>query len=224
MTGDDRLNRVLAYVDDELSPDERAALEAEAAADPTLLQEVAAHRALAARLADAYAPVVDEPVPLELTLAASAANDRRASRPPLWAAVAASLVLGVFAGRLTIPDRDVLAPSGQVVEALKNGLAADTGPIRVGLTFRDRESRWCRTFESPPDRLAGLACRQNGVWRLEVAVALDEQSFAYRQAGSAAPPPVLAAVDELRAGDTLDAAAEKAARDAGWDNPPGATP
>lgn len=224
MTRDERLRRVLAYMDGELSPHERAAFEAEAAADPTLLQEVAAHRALAARLAEAYAPVVDEPVPIELTLAASAANDRRASRAPLWAAVAASLVLGVFAGRLTLPDRAVWVPSGRVAQALNTALAADAGPVRVGLTFRDHEGRWCRTFQSPPDRLAGLACREKDVWRLEVAAPLDAPSSAYRQAGSATPAPVLAAVDAIRAGETLDAAAEKAARDAGWDSSPGTTP
>lgn len=37
-----------------------------------------------------------------------------------------------------------------------------------------------------------------------------------RQAASALPPAVLAAVDAAMAGDALNAEQEKAARDAGW--------
>jgi hypothetical protein len=213
---EDRLARILAYVDGELPAAERMAFEAEMAADPALAEEVSDHRALSVRVAGAYAPVLDEPVPVGLTMAASAANDRGRSRLPMWAAVAASLVLGVFAGRLAMPDRDPMTPRGQLSATLDKGLAADAGAIRVGLTFQDKAGRWCRTFESTPDKLAGLACREGDAWRLEVAAGWDPSSPDYRQAASATPPAVLAAVDDLRAGDTLDGAAEKAARDAGW--------
>jgi anti-sigma factor RsiW len=107
MMDEQRLVRVLAYVDGELAPAERAAFEREMAADPGLAAEVAGHRALARKVGGAYAPVLDEPVPLALTLAASAANEgRRGWAPAQWAAVAASLVVGVLVGRgLLTPPR-----------------------------------------------------------------------------------------------------------------------
>ena len=220
-----RLARVLAYVDGELAPAQRAAFEQEMAADPELAAEVAAHKGLANDLASAYRPVLDEPVPLALTLAASAANEgRRAWGPPQWAAVAASLLIGVVVGHSLLGPRQSLVTTpegltarGALARSLSTALASDTGPIRVGLTFRDHAGRYCRTFRSEPDRLAGLACRDAGAWRLAAAaVWTAEKGPVYRTAGSDTPPAILAAVDELRAGDTLDARQERTARDAGW--------
>jgi hypothetical protein len=111
---------------------------------------------------------------------------------PQWAAVAASLALGVLAGRELWSERGPLATRGgemvargDLDKALTTQLASDGGAVTVGLTFRAGDGRYCRTFQSPAARLAGLACR-------------------------------LAAVDAMNAGGTLDAAAERAARDAGW--------
>lgn len=212
-----RLARTLAYIDGELSPGERAAFEAELADDPALAAQVGVHRGLAARVAGAYAPVLDEPVPVRLRLPPSAVNDRGRSRLPTWAALAASLVVGVLAGRLAMPEPDPMTVRGEIDRVLTTALASETGPVRVGVTFRDRAGHWCRTFESAPDRLAGLACRRDGRWRLQVAVAWRPAAADYRQAGSGADLAILTGVDQLRAGETLDAAAEKSARDAGWD-------
>jgi hypothetical protein len=209
---DETLARVMAYVDGEMAAAERAAFEAEAAADPDLRAAVEAHRGLAARVGAAFASVLDEPVPVGLTMAASVANDRPPIRfgLPQWAAMAACLVVGVMAGRMALPTQSPLE------RGLSTQLAADQGPIRIGLTFRDKAGRWCRTYRSAPDRLAGLACRDDGRWRTQVAVAFDPAATTYRTAGSETPAPVLAAVDALRAGEPLDAAAEKSARDKGW--------
>lgn len=221
-----REEQIIAYVDGELA--EPAAFEAEIAHDPTLAAEVARHKALAGRVGAAYAPVLDEAIPPQLLAIATAANDR--SRPPVrriapWAAVAASLVVGVMAGRLVMPQAEgplvarngALVAGGQLASALSTELAAQPGGVvKVGLTVKAPDGRYCRTFRSTPDRLAGLACREDGRWiaRTVTAWAPPAQT-AYRQAGSDTPPEVLAAVDAL-GGQPLDAAAEKAARDRGW--------
>lgn len=216
-----RLEQVIAYVDGELGAVERAAFEVQMAADPSLAAEVAAHRRLAAQVGRAYAPVLDEEVPLRLQLAAAAANDRGARRFAPWAAAAAALVVGVLAGRMI--ETPVLAVGHQVparlqvAQALDQRLAADPGPIRIGLTFRDATGRYCRTFRSGPDELAGVACRQDGGWRLETAVAWRPAAGpAYRTAASDTPPSVLAMTDAMMVGEAFDAAQERAARDAGW--------
>lgn len=225
MTRDERL---VAYADGELSGEQLAQFEAELAADPGLAQAVEGHRALARRLSAAYAPVLDEPVPSRLT---SAVRQQPVARrgPPQWAAMAACLVAGVAAGvglaRFSGPQpgpllaRDgVLTAAGPLETALTAQLAAQTGPIKLGLTFKTSAGRYCRTFQSPEDRLAGLACREPGGWTLQATARMAPQQAQgeYRTAGSETPGAVLAAVDSLIAGAPLDAAAERAARDSGW--------
>ncbi|HEX4713039.1 hypothetical protein [Phenylobacterium sp.] len=224
MTRDEQL---IAYVDGELAGEARAAFEAEMAADPALAAKVAQHFGLVTRVAMAYAPVLDEPVPSQLVALASAGNDRAPAvrmALPQWAAMAACLVAGVLAGRVLWPEQGPLAmrggelvARGGLERALTTQLASEVGPVRIGLSFKAGDGRYCRTFESAVDRLAGLACRRDGRWVAQVATALTRQPASdYRTAASATPPAVLAAVDATRAGETLDAGAERAARDRGW--------
>jgi hypothetical protein len=222
-----REETLIAYVDGELDAAERARFEREIAADAELARTVERHRLLAARLAGAYAPVLDEPVPAPLMAVATAANDRgtdRARSLAPWAAVAAALVVGVLVGRAVWPAGGPIAATAQGLEArgglaqaLTARLAADAGPVKVGLTLKTADGGYCRTFQSAPDRLAGLACRAGDRWRVRTltAWAPPAAAAAYRQAGSDTPPEVLAAVDALAA-QPLDAPAERAARDHGW--------
>jgi len=224
-----RDERIIAYVDGELDPAASRAFEADMAADPQLAAEVALHRSLAARIGHTYAPVLDEPVPPRLAAMAAAANDETARRPgfgpPAWAAMAACLVVGVLAGRLALPPQagplvsrgGELAARGELARALSGQLSAQPGAIRVGLTFRTADGRYCRTFQSARERLAGLACRRGDAWVAEVATPFRPRPAPdYRTAASDTPPAVLATVDRLIAGAPLDAAQERAARDAGW--------
>jgi hypothetical protein len=223
----DRDLTIAAYVDGELDADARARFEAELTHDPSLAAEVAAQRRLRDRLAAAYDPVLAEPVPLNLKLAAQAANDRPARRfgLPQWAAVAASLVVGVLVGRVALPQHPqgpltaeggALAARGELAQALDRRLAAEAGPIRVGLSFQANDGRYCRTFQSAPDRLAGLACRDAARWQVRTVTAWAPAATDYRTAGAETPPEILAAIDALIAGEPLDAAAEEAARQRGW--------
>lgn len=221
-----REETMIAYVDGELDAAEHARFEAEIAADADLARAVERHRALARRVSAAYAPVLDEPIPPQLLAVAAAANDRAEPRGPRlapWAAVAASLVMGVLAGRALAPSSGPvavadggLAARGDLARALTSRLAADAGPVKVGLSLKTADGRYCRTFESASDHLAGLACRDGGRWRVRTLAAWSPApETAYRQAASDTPPEVLAAVDALSA-EPLDAAAERAARDRGW--------
>jgi hypothetical protein len=68
--------------------------------------------------------------------------------------------------------------------------------------------------------LAGLACRDQGAWRVQMlaaaAAAAPAGTGAYRSATSALPPQLAHAIDELIAGEPLDAQTEAAARERGW--------
>lgn len=219
-----REDRVIAYVDGELDGAERLAFEAELARDPALAAEVAQQQRLRARIGGAYGSVLDEEVPAHLTMLASAANDRPRFAWTQWGAIAASLVAGVLIGRMALAPQGPLAidggqltARGELARALDVQLASDPGAVRVGLTFRSGDGRYCRTFQSASDRLAGLACRGDGRWIAQATTAWTPAAAPdYRQAGSETPPAVLAAVDAMIAGEALDAAAERAARDRKW--------
>jgi len=222
-----REEMLIAYVDDELAPAERASFEAQLNADPALAAEAARHRRLATRVGTAFSGVLDEPVPPALVAVASAANDRgRANalmRLGRWSAMAACLVVGVLAGHNVWPHAGpfdvkggVLTARGGLADALDRGLSADQGLVRVGLTLRTGDGQYCRAFRSFEDGIAGVACREDRRWVARTVTAWRPAGApAYRTAASGVPPEILAAVDQL-GGQTLDATAERAARDAGW--------
>lgn len=237
---------LMAYADDELDPLTREAVEAAMACDPEVARRIAQHKALRTRVQAAFDTVQDEPVPARLLQAAQTEPAHRGSgeavplRPrrqrnwyrPEWAAIAASLIVGFMTGRLMLlptgaPDPIVvrsgeLVAAGAVADALSTQLAADAtaaGPVRVGISFRSKSGEYCRTFSLRQPALGGLACRAADGWRVGV-LARAESSGAgpdtYRQAASALPAAVVAAVGNQIAGEPLDAHAEAAARARHW--------
>jgi hypothetical protein len=106
-----------------------------------------------------------------------------------------------------------LVASGALASALDTQLASNQpsdADVRIGLTFRDRQGRTCRSFEG--HALSGIGCRDQGRWALERTMA-GQAGSDYRQASSGA---LAADVAKMMAGDALDAAAERAARQKGW--------
>ncbi|MFT4253299.1 MAG: anti-sigma factor, partial [Caulobacter sp.] len=119
----------------------------------------------------------------------------------------------------TADGRAAEAPTavGPLARALEDGTAAGaaTGPVRVGVTFKNQAGRYCRTFQGQAQ--AGVACRADDVWRvLAVSPAAAPASGQYRQAGSETPAAVMAVVDNMIAGAPLDAAGEAKAVKDGW--------
>jgi hypothetical protein len=88
--------------------------------------------------------------------------------------------------------------------------------VAVQISFKAKDGRYCRSVSTRAS--AGLACREpDGAWALRQVAAVDAPATGgMRQAASALPPSVLAAVDASMAGEALNAEQEKAARDAGW--------
>lgn len=157
---------------------------------------------------------------------------------PQFGAMAASLVLGLLFGARWLaphpaPGGDTLAlavaPDGAITAqgALRGALEHDVAgtvldpnaKVGVGLTFRDHAKQYCRTFTLDSES-SGIACRQADGW---VVAHLEHgrnaragEQGGYRTAASALSPTLLQAIDAMRDGDTLDAAAETAAKAKGW--------
>src|SRR3546814_12504317 len=85
-------------------------------------------------------------------------------------------------------------------------------PTRIGLSFRSKEGSICRTFAG--QAMSGIACEEDGRWRLEQILSGGRKATDYRQA-SAADPRLAAAVEDMIAGVPFDAEAERAAREVG---------
>lgn len=223
---------VAAFVDGELDDLTARRIEREAAGDPALAAEIARHHALKRQLTAHYAPIADEAVPDRLRallvgdakVDSSLADRREMKRGRFaamqWGAIAASLTLGLTLGlRPWMPAADVttengtLVAAGPLAKALDGQLASNQpgdARIRIGLSFRDKQGRYCRSFESAA--VDGISCRDEGRWALERTLR-GQPSSEYRQASSGA---LASAVADMVDGEPLDAAAERTARDGGW--------
>lgn len=161
---------------------------------------------------------------------------RVAANGARWIGLAAALLVGVGIGRLWLapgaegaPALFASAPDGTLVagpllaQALStqpSGAAPAHAPLQVAWTFRDHDGRYCRTFVLAANSAAGLACRDDAGWRVQVVARADDAASAaaggYRQAASALPGAVLQAVDARIQGEALDAAAEAEALKRGF--------
>lgn len=222
---------VAAFVDGELDDLTARRIAREAEDNAALAAEIDRHRVLNARLTAHFAPVAEEPVPERLRallvddkVDASLAARREAKAMRFgamqWGAVAAALVLGLTIGSHpwtpaaeVATQKGALVASGPLAKALDTQLASNQpgdAAVHIRLSFRDRSGRYCRSFESRA--FEGIGCRDNDRWRLERMIA-GQPKADYRQASSGELAAVAAA---MMADDPLDAAAERAARDAGW--------
>ncbi len=225
--------KFFAWLDGELAPAEAAEVEAKVASDPELTRRAEEHQALKQQLRGAFDPIAASPVPEQLQAALPpkadvidfAAAKRARTMPSMtqWAAMAATLALGVFVGTM-VPQGGYgpvevhggkLYAASALSRALDTQLAsASAGEVRIGLTFRGQAGEICRSFTAPAS--SGLACRNNGRWQVRGMFAAPEgQGGAYRMA-SGMDPNLAALVDSTMAGEAFDATQEKAARDKGW--------
>ncbi len=220
-----------AWIDGELGEAEAAEVAAAVAADPALTARVEAHRGLASGLRGAFDPVMNEaPPPLKFgDVVDLAARREQKARPqfglPQWAAMAATLLLGVVIGGPLLGGADsgpVAVEAGRMVASGNLGQALDVqlasaptdGPVRVGLSFRDREGQFCRSFSGIG--ASGLACREGEDWQVEGMFATPAgRSGDYRMAAGE-DPRLAELIDDRIAGEPLDAAGEAAALKAGW--------
>lgn len=238
---------LMAYADDQLDESTRIAVQSAMAEDAEIARRIAQHRELRKRLRSAFDPVLTEPVPSRLTEAVRNARTPAASAgarviplprrlalrrsAPQWAALAASLLLGIIAGRLAfraggpgpVATRDgQLLASGFLADALSSQLASQQHPtqrVQIGVSFRSKSGEYCRTFSIRGPAVAGLACRAADGWRLQVLSRADEQPGAagnYREASSTMPPALVSTVADEISGEPFDARAEAAARRHGW--------
>jgi hypothetical protein len=147
-----------------------------------------------------------------------------------WGAIAASLLVGLLFGHLgPQPDSGSLMVNGDggliargaLARSLSEQLASDplvSAGVHVQLSFRDKSGAICRSFlVRQTQSYAGLACHENGIWRIPALTEAEPGSdTGLQMAGSSLPPAILAAVNARIAGEPLDADDERMAQARGW--------
>ena len=244
---------LMAYADGELDAATRRAIEEAMQTDEAIAREIERHRALRSDLQTAFSGSLTGPVPERLIesattspagstkvadLAAARAAKTSTRQRARWSwpqltSIAASLVIGVIAGRawLQTPAPDsaanfVATAAGRIVAggALATALGeqfsgAGGKSIWIGSSFRAKSGEYCRTFSTRQESsVAGFACRDVEGWHVQ-ALAENAQAPAgdnYRMASTDLPAPILQAIDEVMEGEALDAAEEAAAQRSGW--------
>jgi hypothetical protein len=151
-------------------------------------------------------------------------RQRRWPQAPQWAAMAATLAIGILVGTVANPGGDeapVELRSGKIYAAAALDRALDRqlasggqSDVRIALTFRDQAGAICRSFAQ--GSASGLACRQGDEWQVRGLFAAPEgQSGDYRMAAGA-DPNLGALIDATISGEPFDAAQERAALQRGW--------
>lgn len=239
-----------AFIDGELDPTERARVAALVDSDQKLKAFVADQDALRSALQAAFAGTISEPIPDRLLKAVAETPISFRVRMSEWLGARPDVARGGVIGRFAIPaltmalglvvgvgiernatstsDFSVSRVSGAVVahaelaRTLDQRLASEQqqGPMRVGVTFRNRSGALCRSFEVSRDSgtTDGFACRADGDWRIGAVVSRPPAatSSTYALAGSSMPDAIRDAISAHIKGAPLDAAAERHARDGGW--------
>jgi hypothetical protein len=226
--------KVMAYVDGELTPEDRSALERRLASDRQLQCAVANERLLRSKFAETYDPTLAEEVPQRLLQLLERPNPqvlpfrRPRIAPAGWrwqhlTAMAASLALALFLGNgLLSNDRAAEDQAGfritkETAEALNVQLASTqsaNAPVQIGVSFIGPEGQPCRTFGVSEG--AGLACRSGNEWKLELFAPGTGSSGTEFQRAESGSTAVMSKVQELIAGEPMDGRQERQARDAGW--------
>jgi len=238
---------LMAYVDGELDPASRREVEAAMASDARIAREIARLKAQRSELEAAFSGVLREPMPESLldsartAPTASAVTDlsqvrarkegARAHRwsPSQWAAIAASVLIGVLVGRVVFgpaPSSDLVARDGRIVAHGRLAAAlfervgtSQADGIAIGISYRAKSGEYCRTFATgTQDALAGIACRESRAWRVQALATIPTGTTGaeYRPAGTNLPPAILRALEASIDGEALDAREETDARARSW--------
>jgi hypothetical protein len=227
------LERIGAFVDDEMTPEEAEAFARAVADDPVLARQVDIQDRLRGKLRgshvvetpapDAIMRLLEEPRPVIVSLRRPWV--RAAVPAGIGFALAASIAIAVGvsqfggSGDVAVSKSGTLVAQGGLAKALDQRLAIDAGDrFQLVESFKAADGRYCRIFRAQaPAGSAGLACKDASGWTIaSLASPSKHETGDYRQAGSALPRAVVAAMDDLDLSLPLNAKEEADARAAGW--------
>jgi hypothetical protein len=221
---------LMAFSDGELDADTAREVRKAIDADPALRRRLQIFEETRTGAKAAFADVLDEPVPAALLAGLSPARpgiwDRLSSRAFAWRAAGglALAAAGFFAAVILVdrPTPGLLDGDAAIASLLESAPGGTTERWQQG-SFQATGTYVvaggvCRSFVAVPAEAAsgwrGVACRRDGAWTVDLAVAEPAASFV--TASDRATEAVDAFLDSVGAGASLDLAAEERARLSGW--------
>ena len=234
---------ITAWLDGEVSPQQRGEIEQAVAASPQLGLRVARLSQMDRMLAPAYAAALKAPIPERFekilgrprSSAWSLSGLRSAFggllEPRPLGMAAAALVVGVVAGGLllstpagkpgfeTTTDGHLVANNELAISlaSLQSGNTTGSQAVRIKLSMVDDGGHFCRQFETA--NAAGLACLDGGNWKVDTlspAKPAAGQGDQYVMADGAVDPAIAAALQRRGVKQMLDRKQEAAAIASGW--------
>ncbi|HEY4265562.1 MAG TPA: hypothetical protein VGM72_09605 [Micropepsaceae bacterium] len=208
------------FIEEKLSPEETDAIRATIAGDPELAAYVQDRKALKAALASRPAAWLGR------------IHGRVAGQSASWipaCAMAAGIGLGILlAGTFGIgtdvrgQDGTLIAQGelGRVLSTALTGEQSAEPAARIAASFWSKNGSFCRSFVTrgtSMSALAGIACREQGAWRIAATAAvppIDPRQS--RISPEELPPSVRGVMDNLIVGRPLDADAERQLRNQAW--------
>lgn len=236
---------LMAYIDGELAVDEARRVETEIGARPDLKAYVDQQLMLRQAVSRSFDSIVEAPLPERLLAVASRPPSfiwrmthilqaMKARRALIWSGIpAAALACGVAIGVIVTAHSgaDIMLTNGRLMArgALSTALNSElsgqtlkTAKAEIGITFRNKNGRYCRTFRTGGTvSFAGVACHENDGWHIAALARPNKEEDTggtYALAGSTMPDAVRSAVRGMIVGSPLDAAGEEKARSEGWNS------
>lgn len=210
--------KLMAFIDGEVSADQSRRLKAEIAKDAALAAYVERQKALKTHLDHTFSHVITAPARphLERMIMEARLPLRPRSRAVLgwierlfsakslgWTlipagALAAGIAIGLFVanagGATVIADRNrTIVATNALARALSTQLASEqnpVAPIRIGVSFLSKVGNYCRSFtsETGATALAGIACSSAEEWRIVALENVQATNAGTFQPAAAAMP------------------------------------
>ncbi len=217
---------VSAFVDGELAASLIAEIETAAKSDSELAARIESARRGDAILREAFDEALAGDAPDFLAVVPQTDNvvpfARRAPpRPavarwvPVAAAASVAFVIGAMAMQAYNPSPVLTASNGGLaadariataLSRIRSGdkTAIDGGTMTVSLSFRAADRRLCREFELnfAQGAAMGVACRDDGVWRVEGLTAAPAHGGDFQTAGGPDDAALMLVMKRLGTGDT----------------------
>ncbi len=221
-----------AWLDGELDAKSAARVEARMASDPALANLKIKDRKMSENLRSAFDPLLADaahPPRFSDAQVVDLASRRTSAAKssfgvPQWAAMAATLIVGLVAGTMlqsnessTVKSQDGrIYAAASLNDALERQLASqpkDSETIRIGMTFRAHNGRTCRNFSGMAGQ--GVACHDDSGWIVEGLFASPQDDHTYRMA-TGDDPRINDMIDSMIVGEPFDAERETEARRNSW--------
>ncbi len=230
---------ITAWLDGEVTPQQRSEIEAMIAASPELGLHIARLSRADRLLTPAFAETLNAPIPqrFEAVLGKSrrgrgfaglrAALSGLISPRPM-AMAAASLAVGFVLGgamlsgstgaAIVADSQGRMIANGPMAASLASvASGANSGPLGIRLSMVDSVGRYCRQFETAG--AAGLACLESEVWVIDTLSPTDGNysgDDGYVMADGSTDAAISAAVERLGIQHVLDSREESAAIASRW--------